>query len=120
MDWKELTKLLVSTTVAGLGVGFLIGRHEVHDMAAKCDHLNETNKLMQDRCERLEMVNDNLREANRWKTELLLKEAIDNDCDDVTNKDKDIFAEEAEQIVDEMSDEEYEETLAYIRDVNVE
>ena len=81
MNWKEFMKFAVSSAVAGLGVGFLIGRREVHGMAAQRDRLTEANKLMQDKCEELQMVNDNLREANRWQTELMLKEAIVSDCD---------------------------------------
>lgn len=115
MDWKELTKLLVSTTVAGLGIGFLIGQRGVHEIAAQCDQLTETNKRMQDKCEELEMINDNLREANRWKTELMLGEAIVNNYDAYVETDDDIFTEEAEQIVDEMSDEEYQATLEYMQ-----
>ena len=113
MDIKGAMKLVVSAAIGGLGIVFLIGRREVHDMAARCDLMTETNKMLQDKYEDLQLVNENLREANRWKTELMLKEAI-AEIDDDLMRDVEAWAEESKQIVDEMSDEEYKETLAYV------
>lgn len=113
MDIKDTVKLVVSAAIGGLGIGFLIGRREVYNMAARCDLMTKTNKMWQDKYEDLQLVNENLREANRWKTEVVLKEAIVEDYVD-TMRDVEAWAEESKQIVDEMSDEEYKETLAYV------
>lgn len=115
MDVKETVKLIVSAAIGGLGIGFLIGRREVHKLAVQCDQLTKTNQHLQDTCDDLVMVNQNLREANRWKTELMLKEAMVTDYGAWKKETEDILAEEAGQIVDEMSDEEYQETLEYIQ-----
>lgn len=115
MDVKETVKLIVSAAIGGLGIGFLIGRREVYDMAVQCDQLIETNKRLQNECDDLATINQNLREANRWKTELMLKEAIVSDYATWQKETEDILTEDAGQIVDEMSDEEYQETLAYIQ-----
>lgn len=83
MNIKDTVKLIAGAVIGGVGIGFLIGRREVHDMAAQCDRLIEVNKRMQDEYEDLQMVNENLREANRLKTELMLKGAIDEIDDDI-------------------------------------
>lgn len=115
MDIKDAVKLIAGAVIGGVGIGFLIGRREVYDMAAQCDRLIEVNKRMQDEYEDLQMVNENLREANRWITEVALKEAI-AEIDDNAMRDVEAWAEESKQIVDEMSDEEHKETLAYMQD----
>lgn len=83
MDIKDTVKLIAGAVVGGIGIGFLIGRREVYDMAAQCDSLIETNKRMRDEYEDLQMVNENLRVANRLKTELMLERAIAEIDDDI-------------------------------------
>ena len=114
MNIKDTVKLIAGAVIVGGGIGFLIGRQEVYNMATQCDNLIEANKRIQGEYEDLQRVNDNLREANRWITDVALKEAIVEEYDDMTDA-VEAWAEESKQIVDEMSDEEYEETLAYIR-----
>ena len=111
MNWM---KLIACSAVIGGGVGFLIGRREVHNMAVQCDQLIEANKHLEQKCETLARSNDNYRRANQLFIELREKEAIVDDYDTWKKETEDMLAEESEQLVDEMSDEEYQETLAYI------
>ena len=76
MDIKGMVKLVASAVLVGGGIGFLIGRREVYNMAARCDELRKANKLMQDECDDLELVNKILR-RNRQITEVASKGAID-------------------------------------------
>lgn len=96
------------------GIEYLIVKRRADNLESMNNDLIEANKTMQAECERLKRINENLREANRWITDVALKEAIVEEYDNTMDA-VEAWAEESKQIVDEMSDEEYEETLAYIR-----
>lgn len=98
----------------GCGVGYVITKRRTDDLEVQCDNLTIENARLEQKCADMSRVNDNLRAANRWITDVALKEAIVEEYDDMTDA-VEAWAEESKQIVDEMSDEEYEETLAYIR-----
>lgn len=113
MSMKWL-KVAVSA-LAGFGVAYVIGKRRADDLEVQRDNLVDENTRLEQKCADMAMNNDNLRRANQWKTDLLLKEAIVEDyCD--TMREVEAWAEESKQIVDGMSDEEYEETLAYMHD----
>lgn len=86
MNIKDTVKLIAGAVIGGAGIGFLIGRREVYNMAARCDSLIEANKRMQDEYEDLQIVNENLREANRLKTKLMLEGAIAEIDDDIAKE----------------------------------
>lgn len=100
-------------TLAGCGIGYFIAKRRTDDLEVQRDNLANENSRLEQKCADMARVNDNLREANRWITEVALKEAIVEIDDDLT-RDVEAWAEESKQIVDEMSDEEYKETLAYV------
>jgi hypothetical protein len=102
-------------TLAGCGIGYFIAKRRTDDLEVQRDNLAYENIRLEQKCADMARVNDNLREANRWITEVALKEAIVEDHGDMMD-DVEAWAEESKQIVDEMSDEECEATLAYMHD----
>lgn len=100
--------------LAGYGVGYFIVKRRVDELEVKRDNLVIENARLEQKCADKARVIDNLREANRWITDVALKEAIVEDYDDTMDA-VEAWVEESKQLVDEMSDEEYEETLACIR-----
>lgn len=100
--------------LAGCGVGYIIAKRRADDLEVRRDNLVDENMRLESKCSDLVLTIDNLRRQNQWQRDLLLKEAIVEEYDDTTDA-VEAWAEESKQLVDEMSDEEYEETMAYIR-----
>ena len=111
MKWLKVA----AGALAGCGIGYMISKRKMDDLEVQRDNLACENTRLEQKCETLARSNDNYRRANQIFIELQ-KEAITDDYNTWKKETEDILAEESEQLVDEMSDEEYKETLAYIRD----
>ena len=105
------------SALIGLGFGIIIGKRKIDRLTVERDELELQNQCTEAKCEILQRACDNLKSANDLFSNLLMqeKEAVADDYDTWKKETEDILAEEAGQIVDEMSDEEYQETLAYIQ-----
>lgn len=112
MKWLKVA----AGALAGCGIGYMISKRKMDDLEVQRDNLVCENTRLEQKCEMLSRSNDNYRRANQLFIELREKEAIVDDYDTWKKETEDILAEESEQLVDEMSDEEYRQTLAYIGD----
>lgn len=65
---------LAAGLLAGFGIGYIIQKRRADELEVKRDALIDENNYLEGRCEDLARSNDNLREVNRWQTELLTKE----------------------------------------------
>lgn len=103
--------------LVGVGFGMIIGKRKIDRLTVERDELELQNQCTETKCEILRRNCDNLKEANKLFTDLLTreKEAVADDYDTWEKETKDILAEEADELVDEMSDEEYRATSEYIQ-----